>query len=132
MQTIICLVGAIVPFVVALVICACLRAPLGRFLRQYLDESVANMAFLFICLVALFYAVRVSADSLAGLRAGIGRFVSGVVGPGLSACDSILSFLMGVLNVVALLSIGHAILKSGVFAPRPDSGTRASSSGRTD
>ena len=94
MQTIICILGAASPLVVVFFVWTGIRAPLKRFLKEYLDESLANLASLFVCLVTLFYAVRLSVESLAGLRAGIGRFVSGVVGPGLGTCDSIISFLM--------------------------------------
>lgn len=90
MQTIICILGAASPLVVVFFVWAGIRVPLKRFLKEYL----ANLASLFVCLVTLFYAVRLSVESLAGLRAGIGRFVSGVVGPGLGTCDSIISFLM--------------------------------------
>ncbi len=113
MQTVICILGAVVPLVVVALIWAVIHAPLKRFLTHYFNESLASLAELFVYLVVLFYAVRLSVESLAGLRAGIGRFVSGVVGPGLSTCESAISLMMWVVNMAALFFIGRAILSAG-------------------
>jgi len=118
MDVVISILGAVVPVVVVFFVWVNLKEPLKAFLGRHLEESLASLGTFFTGVLIFFSAVRLSAGSLYGLRAGIGSFLRGVIGPGIEACGDVLLALRWLAQVAALFVIAYALL--GKRAARPD------------
>jgi hypothetical protein len=120
MQTLVNLVGAVLPFVLVFLVLANIKRPVKEFLVKYVDESLAQMGVFFISVVLFFYAAKYAIQSISmkygfylGHTEGIGfgGYISSLLGPVLSTCDSTISLIQWVVNMAALFFIGFALVK---------------------